>query len=81
MIPGDYTVGFYFGGEEERRKGVVEDGRRRWGESFIWTLAPQSAPRPSVGWMPSSYRGRKRRRDLHLLMRGCSGVTHRVGEK
>lgn len=26
----------------------MEVGRRRWGESFIWDLAPQSAPRPSV---------------------------------
>lgn len=48
----------------------MEDGRRRWGESFIWDSAPQSAPRPSVRWMPSSYRGRQCRRGLHLAYAG-----------
>lgn len=37
MSPGDYTVPVSTSGVKRRgRKGVVEDGRRRWGESFIW---------------------------------------------
>ena len=49
MIPGDYAVPVSTSGVERRgRMGVVKDGRPRWGESFIWDLGPQSAPRPSV---------------------------------